>query len=402
MAWVTIANLKGAPGDAAALGRFEEIDAILAQHANRMDGIDDRLDDVDQTVATAREDFESEDRRLDEEKIGQERIPPNRLEFEDDHGRPFLVVEGLDTAPHFRGSDTPTTEPITGDSFELVDVDGRHILAIDDLSTNPHFRGGAEQETHFIILAGQSNEVGVGTPSPVGTNDPLSNLFTIPQTTAGGGAEVQAVEPLSHPFNVPTAGTIGHGWTVARQYALEHPNVRVVILPLARTGSGFFYSTSAYTWAPSRAGEAGITNLYTEAIARANEAISRYEGVTRVAMFIWHQGEADSMGSIPRTQYEPELDALIAGLRSNITGASGAPFVLGQMGYEFREVRLEGTVAEINAAVLDTPNRVPGTAVALAPPAGFMQTDNTHFTGHGQKLLAQSYIDARLSAHFNV
>lgn len=383
--FVAIVNLKGPPGDAAAMGKFAEIDQELAAHNARLNA---------QQAAVE---------LLGETKVGQERISPNRVSFEDGHDRPFLIIEGLGSSPYFRGSDTPVTEPIAGDSFEFVDMDGRLIVAIDGLDTIPHFRGGEAQETHIIMLVGQSNSVGVGTPSPVGTNDPLPNLFTIPQTSAGGGAEVQAVEPLSHPFNTPQAGTIGHGWTVARQYALEHPSVRVIVMPLARTGSGFFYSTTdTYTWAPSREGEAGKINLYREAITRTNEAASRYEGVVRVAMIIWHQGEADAMGDTTQTAYANELDALITGFRTNITGAAEAPFILGQLGHEFREVRQEGTVAQINAAHLDTPNRVSRTAVALAPPAGYMQADNTHFTGLGQKLLAQSFIDARLSAYFNV
>lgn len=53
MAWVTIANLKGAPGDAAALGRFQDIEDALAAHEaeltrlNNVKAEQSALEDVD-------------------------------------------------------------------------------------------------------------------------------------------------------------------------------------------------------------------------------------------------------------------------------------------------------------------------------------------------------------------
>lgn len=354
-----------------------------------------RMDEVELTTMTAYTD------------------PTDRLEVRDEWGEPVVTIEDLSSNPYIKGSPTPIAEYVEGDSFELRDDFGGLIFAIDDLYINPRLRGSTaaggdtglnkEMETHFIILAGQSNSMGVGTPSPKGTNDPLDNLFVIPQRGSEKDQKVIAVEPLSHPYNNPTANSIGHGWTVARQYALEHPNVRVVILPLAMSGAGFFYSSnSAYTWAPSRIGEAGMTNLYTEAVDRATHAINQYEGTRRVALILWHQGEADAVGNTTKTQYEDELKSVINGFRSNIPFAKDAPVVIGQTGWEFRNVRRPGTWEEIDAAHKNMPNLVSGTAFAEAPPQGYMNSDNTHFTGLGQKLLAQSMIQKIQAATYNI
>lgn len=384
MAWVVIANLKGAPGDAAALGRFEAIEQTLTDHKAL----------IDKNAA---------------DMIRTELVPNNQLIFADALGADFVVVESTDREPYFRGSTPPNTEnlaPASGDSFEFQDAFGKTLFAVDDMSSNPHFRGSTGSgftETHFIFLVGQSNSVGIGTPSPVGTNNPLPNLYTIPQSGSSAGVETRATDPLTHPYATPVANSAGHGWTIARHYAIENPGVRVVVIGLAKSGSGFWApGGGAYSWAPSREGESGITSLYRNAINKANTAIAGYTGTKRVAMFIWHQGEGDAVGETTQSAYETELTSLISGFRSQITNAADAIFLIGQTGWEFRNVRAPGTWAQIDAAHQNMPNLVTGTAFAPAPPQGYMFEDNTHFTGHGQKLLAQSYISVLQDAYYNL
>lgn len=322
-------------------------------------------------------------------------------------GRSLLAVEDVEGAPYFAGTQPLQAEKIARDSLEWWEG-SRLLAAIDDLSGTPHLRNGGSgggvgfTETHFVILVGQSNAVGPSTPSPVGTNNPLPNLFMIPQRGEGAGSEVPAIEPLQHPYSNAATNTVAHGWTVARQYALENPGVKVVILPMANNGTGFFLDSTGYTWAPSRAGEAGIQNLYSLTISKCNTAIAQYSGVTRVAMFLWHQGEADAVAGTTKAAYEAELDALITGMRTSITGAANAPFVVGQLGWEFRNVRMPGTHAQIDAAHKGTPARVKRTAFAPAPGEGLMAPDNTHFTARGQKLLAKSILDVLPDALYNL
>lgn len=328
------------------------------------------------------------------------------LEFMDPYGAVLFSVSDMGGYPHLAGSATPYSDLAPGDSVEFADPYGELLFAVDGIDSDPHFRGSSGTgftETHFIILAGQSNSMGIGKPSPVGTNDPLPNLFTVPQRGPGAGTQVLAVDPLAHPYNDPTPGSIGHGWTVARTYAMEHPGVRVVVLPMAMSGSGFFYSGSpSYTWAPSRVGEAGMTNLYELAISKCNAAIAGYTGIVKVPLVLWHQGEADAVGETTQAQYEAELDALITGFRARITGATDAAVIIGQLGWEFLNIRKPGTWAQIDAAHQATPGRVTRTAFAPAPPQGHMNADNTHFTGRGQKLLAHSMISVLIDAYYNL
>lgn len=329
------------------------------------------------------------------------------FQINDENDNVILKINELSGKPYFDGNPTPVAEFLDQDSFELRDGRGRLVFAIDNLSDGPTLRGGGGpvstfDETHFVLLVGQSNSMGIGTPSPIGTNNTLRNLFTIPQRGTNLGKEIVAVEPLSHPYNNPTANSIGHGWTIARKYALDNPNVKVVVIPLAMSGSGFFYSSSpTYTWAPSRVGETGMTNLYTEAINKAKSAIDPYSGTKRVAMILWHQGESDAVGETTKAVYETEMVNLIKGLRSQIPGASAAPVIVGQLGWEFLNVRKPGTWDQIDAAHKNLPNLIKGLAFAPAPPAGYMMADNTHFTAYGQKLLADSMYDQLAKALYN-
>lgn len=339
---------------------------------------------------------------LEDQQIRTEVVENDQMIFEDSYGGQFLVVDDIHRDPHFQGTTPPNTEnlpAVEGECLEFVDAFGVKIFTLD-------YSGGTATsftETHFIFLLGQSNTFGIGTPSPVGTNNALPNLFTIPQRGASQGVEIRATDPITHPYANPVANSIGYGWTVARQYALENPGVRVVVIGLAKSGSGFWApSDPTYSWAPSREGETGIASLYRNAITRANDSIASYTGTKRVAMFLWHQGEGDAVGETTNAAYEAELTALINGLRTNVTGAEESIFLIGQLGWEFRNVRAPGTWAQIDEAQQNVPNLVPRTAFASAPPQGHMFEDNTHFTGLGQKLLAESYISVIRDAYYNV
>lgn len=323
------------------------------------------------------------------------------LEFLDDYQQVHLAVDDVSHAPRLRGSRSPSAELIGVEGLEVVDANG-YVIERVGLSSG----GGGDalfRETHVIVLAGQSNMKGANGPLPPGSNEPLPNLFTVPQTGSSQGTLVQAVEPLVHPYGA-TSGTRGPGWPFARRYALEHPDVRVVIVPCAVPGTGM-WGSEPFSWAPSREGEAGINNLFVGAITRVNQAIT-LTGATRVAAILWHQGERDStLGSTgngtPGAQYIPELDAVATGFRSRITGAAQAPFIVGQLGYEYRQTA-GGTVTQIDAAHQGIVDRVPRTGFAPAPPQGYMASDDVHFTGEGYELLADAFWDAFRPALYNV
>jgi hypothetical protein len=126
----------------------------------------------------------------------------------------------------------------------------------------------------------------------------------------------------------------------------------------------------------------------------------KFEGI------LWQQGEADAGAHDSATQYASEIDALMAALRANITGAGATtPFLLGQMVPDWDSVNDTGTGGGVNAAIVDTPYRQAYTAVALTPGWGLSDPVNAppiHYSAPAQRLLGQRYVDALLLAQANV
>lgn len=298
-------------------------------------------------------------------------------------------------------ADIVATEVIPEDVAEFRAEDGSIIFAVDDIYGTPHLRGSKTYtETHLIVAAGQSNSYGVGGPTPDGTNTSLGNLFTIPQSGEESGSLVPATDPLAHPTGAASVGNRGHAVRFGQLYAAAHPGVRVVIVPVAQAGTGF-RSDATISWAPAREAEVNVS-LYRDAIDATNAAAAMFAGVVRVAAVLWHQGEDDAVALTTSAQYSSDLDALISGFRAEMANAADVPFIVGQFVEEFISVRAEGTVAEIDAVHQATPGRVLRTGFASNPGSGYAKTDNTHYDGHGQWLLAQSYWDAYLSSLYNL
>ena len=93
--------------------------------------------------------------------------------------------------------------------------------------------------------------------------------------------------------------------------------------------------------------------------------------------------------------YQAKLDALIAGFRAGITGASAStPFVVGQMAPGF--ITTTGPAATaINAVHSGTPLRVGYTAFAAGVSG---QDDNLHYNATGQRAMSRSMFAAFRSA----
>lgn len=340
--------------------------------------------------------------QIDTGLVKAEPIQADRFEWVDEAGQTLLSIEDTKGSPFFTGNPGVRTETTTRDSFEFADELGTVIFAVDGISTaSPKIRSGAAKETHFIINAGQSNSEGQGAPIAAGTNETLSNLFMVPQSGAQAGLKVPAKDPIPQPYNAPP-NAIGHVFTFARKYALENPDVQVVILPMAKSGTGFYLDSTGYTWASTREAETSLVNLYRQTINKCNAAIAAIGGVSKVAAILWHQGEADAVGLTTLATYKAEMTALINGFRANIAGAATAPFIIGRLGWEFMNVRKPGTYAEIDQAHAELPQSLTRTAVAAAPGAGYMKTDNTHFNAQGQKILAANMFAALPVAQYNL
>lgn len=327
------------------------------------------------------------------------------LRFTDIRGVPLLTIEDVNGRPHFMGT-TPVDSVLTsGDSVRLVDQRGIPIAVLSTGTGSGNFR-----ETHLICIWGQSNSLGWrSAPIPKYTNEPIPNLFMMPTKGAQSGMIVPGVDPLRANRTNDDIQDDARGFAIAyaRWYALQNPDVRVIVVPNGVGGTGFRYAggTDLYRWAIDLQDDVGVIPLYTEMVDRMNSVAAMYEpGSVRTVAILGQLGEADSVGLVTEAQYLADHVAFAAACRTDLPVAADALYLVGQTVWEFRNERMEGTYAEIDAATLDVPTQILRSGVALAPAGpGYARTlDDTHFTSEGQWLMSKSYIKAHEDALYNI
>lgn len=232
----------------------------------------------------------------------------------------------------------------------------------------------------IIILAGQSNMAGVGTPYGPKTDPEHPKIFQFSQAST----IIPATEPLDMPAG---AGGIGPGFQFARHYVAAGLNGDrdVLLVPAARGGTPLVTTTEARTWNPNVTG-----NFYDEQIAHIQGAMAAAGAESRVVTALWLQGEADGERLETRAEYSTVLDQLIAGFRT-VTGEPNLPFILGQM---VPERLYDGTRHDINLAHWDTPNRDTWAGFVESPNHHHMPGDTNHFNAAGQRIIGARMFDA--------
>ncbi|MBI1301964.1 MAG: hypothetical protein GC137_09970 [Alphaproteobacteria bacterium] len=226
-----------------------------------------------------------------------------------------------------------------------------------------------------FLLAGQSNMVGFNGDGTV--DGPNPKIFEIDRD---GNATLDkkiklAEQPLQHDGG--SAGHIGLGYTFAEQYIADNPDKKVILVPTARGTTGF--SSGEWTVATG--------SRYLDAVDRANEVMSYGTGTKTFKGILWHQGEQDT--SMSQAAYAAALDAMVAGLRADITGASSAPFICGDLlpGWNLPSSQ------SVRDALADTPNRDANSAF-VASTSLADGGDGIHFDAPSLRILGQRYYDA--------
>lgn len=227
-----------------------------------------------------------------------------------------------------------------------------------------------------ILLVGQSNMHGRGTPVGPAT-DPEHPLI---EQLLDGETVVPAVEPLGN----TGADGMGPGLQFARWYVAEGLNQdRKVLLINAAQGGTPLTRDAAPTWKPSFAG-----SLFDRAVSWTKAALTR-PGARLVAI-LWLQGETDGDLRASGTEYQTQLDDLIAGLRSTFdTPTPTVPFILGQMVPDYLGT---GTREEINAVHADTPHRHAYVGFAASPLDSHLD-DGNHFNADGQRIIGRNMFE---------
>lgn len=243
----------------------------------------------------------------------------------------------------------------------------------------------------LILPGGQSNAKGTNTDYDVVNIDiPNDRIFTFAASGPDAGKIVPAVVPLRG-ISIDPLGGMGIGFPFALQWLSRIPSDRkILIVPVSAGGTGFAANGSvAGRW--TVADVAGTTNLFKLFVSQTKAALTAAGPNSRIVAMPWHQGEADSNVSATEVDYANNLDTLIRTFRSEVPEAKDAPFLVGQMAPE--RLRTQAGTAGVDAAHRHTPARVPLTGFAPSPD-GYSGGDNTHFNAAGQRILAQSYLEA--------
>jgi hypothetical protein len=229
---------------------------------------------------------------------------------------------------------------------------------------------------------GQSNMEGNPASDPdIDINDPRVYQWSTPLNDATHRHQILgSTEPLYMVTGVRT-GKTGPATHFARAYLSTVPgNRKVLLVPVAAGSTGLVGNY----WQPGSPGGQG----YETAIAEANLAIaaaiamfpnSRYVGT------IWAQGEADALASIPQWQYAMNLKALIAGMRSRITGAASSWFVISSMTLYARTVYSAAQYDPIDSAHKQIAAEV--NRVGFVPPVIGMDNNSEHYTAPGIRIM---------------
>lgn len=234
-----------------------------------------------------------------------------------------------------------------------------------------------------VPILGQSNAFGMGIGldlDGLDKPDPLVHQWAM--CGPSKGTAVLAVDPLIH--EIPSKG-VGFGITFGK--SLAHDTGRPVLLVPCARGDTSFTPKNGYTWDPSDVRTR--RNLYREAVAAIDAALSRFPG-SRLAAVLWHQGETD-VPLTPGPTYQAKLDSLIDDVRHRY--GDGVPFILGQMVPEEME-RGHRDYPVIDRVHVDTPFRHPHARFVTGPRSsfngGFVKGRlDTHYNASGQRELGR-------------
>lgn len=244
---------------------------------------------------------------------------------------------------------------------------------------------------HLVLVMGQSNANGSNTdyePDGLDVRDPRIHTFP------GSGPDIRRIvparEPLA-PIGGHPPGGMGPGGPFAARLLPSLPaQDRVLIVPITMGGTGMRRHTSyPGVWKVGFV-KRGALNLFDKTIDHAHCALQAAGPDATIDAVIWHQGETD--GGRAEDEYAADLDQLITSLRQQLPQAANAPFLVGQLPEERR--RAYPDHQGVADALRHTPERVPNTGYAEAPPSGHVNDETTHLTAAGQRILGANYFRA--------
>lgn len=229
-----------------------------------------------------------------------------------------------------------------------------------------------QKEVHVFALAGQSNMVGQATYDAINTYPEFTSQWT--------SGDLRAIASPHLDFPSYTSTYMSAAIQFARDYRAANPEVEIMLVPVAKIATGF----NDGNWNKG-------DPEYEYAVAQTNKAIAGVPGATLKGI-LWVQGERDAADSISQSAYADYLDAMIADMRSDITGAGDVPFIAGQIG-TFLNAGTYPTASDINAAIADLANRVSNTGYASSATLTD-KGDSLHYSAASLRTLGSRMYDA--------
>ena len=241
---------------------------------------------------------------------------------------------------------------------------------------------------HVVLLAGQSNMRGAYGPVSLTTDatDPRIAMLGRTYTSAGvvieddAGEIMLAENPLTNRWRdtatPPPEDTVGPGLSYAKALLATLPSNEGVLLVPCAQGSTYVMpltpTSPDVTWHPEP--QSGRSNApLLDAVARTNRMLALGHEMHSI---LWCQGESDAaQATMSQATYSANFDAVLAYLRSNITGASATPFISVQIG-SFLSGGTYPNAGNVNASIADLPNRDANSAFV----------SNTGYTSGGDNL----------------
>lgn len=210
----------------------------------------------------------------------------------------------------------------------MVDQYIRELGAVVDLGIEEEVDTSADQPstisgaTEVWLKIGQSNSVGTDGTGPILWTTEDTRHPRVWEHSRGihrpGAHPAPAGQIHQHPATGQDDGNgIGFGQQFGKRRADLNPRSKIIIVNRGVGGTGF----NGNRWNPG-------DDLYTAAVTDANLAMANNPGAV-FGGFLWHQGESDA--GTGQATYEAALAAMVAGMRTEITGATDALFLAGTM-----------------------------------------------------------------------
>lgn len=254
---------------------------------------------------------------------------------------------------------------------------------------------------HVFLIAGQSNSMAI-VQNSINSASSCSELDSdarilqysrginvgglCPYSAGSAGSVIPASDPLQH-LEVATNFLTNKvapsfGMRFAKKYLDTIPSIdKVILVPAGVNGTSFY----AGDWI--RTG-----TRYLDAVNRTNQVLSLYGADVSLKGVLFQHGESDSTtSSIISNQYEKHLSDFISNIRTDITGASSSPVLIGGMGPSFIANALYfGPIVSSSQQKMQYYH----TNVAYVDSTGLVLQDTYHYNSNSQKTLGDRYFNA--------